>query len=105
MDYKLSKYQENILDKVHNTNNNLLVDAKAGSGKTSTLLLIANELKQQNKNCLFLAFNKSIVDELSQKIDPQNCLVKTLHSLGLSFIRSYLYKKHQTNYDINVNTY
>ena len=104
MDYKLSKYQENILDKVHNTNNNLLVDAKAGSGKTSTLLLIANELKQQNKNCLFLAFNKSIVDELSQKIDPQNCLVKTLHSLGLSFIRSYLYKKHQTNYDINVNT-
>lgn len=102
--YNLSSYQKNILDYIQNNNGNLLVDAKAGSGKTSTLILISDLIKEQNKNCLFLAFNKSIVNELSEKIDSSHCLVKTVHSLGLSFLRSYLYRIYKTDYEINVDT-
>ena len=97
--YKLSEYQENILNYVQNSNGNLLVDAKAGSGKTFTLQLLADKFNEMNKKCLLLAFNKAIQEELSQKISSPNCVVKTVHSLGLSFIRSYLYKKHNTNYN------
>ena len=97
---KISEYQQNILEYVKNEKGNLLVDAKAGSGKTSTLILLSNEIIKQNKKCLFLAFNKSIVEELRGRILSEDCQVKTLHSLGLSFLRSYLFIKHNKNYDI-----
>ena len=101
--FELSEYQKRILDFIKNENGNLLVDAKAGSGKTSTLVLIADEIIKQNKKCLFLAFNKSIVEELKTKIISDNCQIKTLHSLGLSFLRSFLYKKHGENYVIDID--
>lgn len=101
--FELSNYQKNILNYIRNEQGNLLVDAKAGAGKTSTLILIADEIIRQNKKCLFLAFNKSIVEELKTKIISDNCEIKTLHSLGLSFLRSYLYKKHGQNYDIEID--
>ena len=103
--FELSNYQKEIIKYVREQKGNLLVDAKAGAGKTSTLLLIADEINKQNKKCLFLAFNKHIADEISKKINnPNNCMAKTIHSLGLSFIRSYLYRKHQTNYELVINT-
>lgn len=104
--YELSEYQKNIMNYVSNQRGNLLVDAKAGSGKTTTLVMIANALTQANKKCLFLAFNKHIVEELSTKInDGNNCMIKTVHSLGYSFVLSYLYKKHgKDNYSVEVNT-
>lgn len=101
--FELSKYQKRILDFIKYENGNLLVDAKAGSGKTSTLVLIADEIIKQNKKCLFLAFNKSIVEELKTKIISDSCQIKTLHSLGLSFLRSFLYKKHGENYVIDID--
>ncbi len=102
--FELSEYQKNILNNVQNNNQNLLVNAKAGAGKTSTLIMIADLLNKQNKKCLFLAFNKSIVNELSLKITSDKCQIKTVHSLGLSFIRSYLYRKHNTNYEIETDS-
>lgn len=100
MDFKLSKYQQDIIDYVKFNRGNLLIDAKAGSGKTSTLILIADELLKSGQKCLFLSFNKSIVDELKLKIPSMSSNIKTVHSLGLSFIRSFLYKRHNTNYEI-----
>ena len=102
--FELSDYQKNIIDFVRNQRGNLLVDAKAGSGKTSTLIMIADELTAKGNKCLFLAFNKHIVEELQEKITNPNCLIKTVHSLGYSFIRSYLYKLHNTNYNLEVDT-
>ena len=86
--FELSTYQKDILNFIENKTGNLLVDAKAGSGKTSTLVLLADKIIEQNKKCLFLAFNKSIIEELQSRIISDNCQIKTLHSLGLSFIRS-----------------
>lgn len=102
--FELSEYQKRIVSEVKSNNTNILVNAKAGSGKTSTLLLIADELKVQGKYSLFLAFNKSIVDELKTKIDTNWCEVKTLHSLGYSYILSDLYSRFgKGNYYCNVS--
>lgn len=99
--FELSQYQKDIMNYIDNTNNNLLVDAKAGSGKTSTLILVSEKLNQQNQNSIFLSFNKSIVEELQEKLPDS--IVKTIHSLGMTFIRSYLYKKHNKNYVLEVD--
>lgn len=105
IDFELSDYQKDIMDFVNYQKGNLLVDAKAGSGKTSTLIMIADALTKTGNKCLFLAFNKHIVEELQTKITNPNCLVKTVHSLGYSFIASYLYKKHGlNNYTLEVDT-
>jgi superfamily I DNA/RNA helicase len=101
--FKLSPYQQAILDYVDYTSGNLLVDAKAGSGKTSTLILIQEHLVQQNKQCLFLAFNREIVKELKEKVTNPACEFKTVHSLGNTFIRSYLWKKHKENYVLEID--
>ena len=103
MSFEPSNYQKSILNYIDSSNGNLLVDAKAGSGKTSTLCLIADKIIAQDKKCLFLAFNKSIVEELQSRIISDNVQIKTLHSLGLTFLRSYLYKKHGENYVIDVD--
>lgn len=82
----LSKYQTDILNYVKNEKGNLLINAKAGSGKTSTLLLIADEVIKNYRKCLFLAFNKDIVTQLQDKMgDNNNCMIKTLHSLRIFF--------------------
>lgn len=101
--FEPSKYQKAILDYIENETGNLLVDAKAGAGKTSTLILIADKIIEQNKKCLFLAFNKSIVEELKGRIVSDNCQVKTLHSLGLSFLRSYMFRLHKENYELQID--
>ena len=101
-DFELSTYQKDILNFVEYNQGNLLVNAKAGSGKTSTLVLISEKLLKDNKKMLFLAFNKSIVEELGRKLTDSNCQIKTIHSTGYSFIRSHLYRKHNKNYELDV---
>lgn len=64
-------------------NESLKIQAYAGSGKTSTLLEIAKA--NPNQSFLYLAFNKSIVEEAKKKF-PQNVNVKTTHSLAYSRI-------------------
>lgn len=103
MNFKLSTYQENILNTVKSTNKNILVDAKAGSGKTSTLILISEAIQKQGNKCLFLAFNKHIVEELKGKMDTTDCAVKTIHSLGYSYLRSFLYRQYGQNYKMDLD--
>lgn len=61
----------------------LKIQACAGSGKTSTLVEISKA--NPNSTFLYLAFNKSIVDEAKSKF-PDNVNVKTTHSLAYSSI-------------------
>jgi len=55
----------------------LKIKAFAGSGKTSTLKMIAEAYPE--KNFLYLAFNRKIADEAIQKF-PKNVKVSTVHS-------------------------
>lgn len=83
-----SVYQKAVYDNLQFGSGNLVIDAVAGSGK-STTIVNALKLIPENFTVLFLAFNKAIVEELSLKIGNQpNVTVKTLHSLGASGVMS-----------------
>lgn len=77
-----SKYQKCVYTYILQGKGNAVIDAVAGSGK-STTIVNALKLIPTNKQVLFLAFNKSIVEELKIKIgNLSNVEVRTLHSLG-----------------------
>lgn len=85
---QLDKYQQAVLDTYRTTNKNIFVNATAGSGKTFTLVQLANATPPAKK-AIFLAFNKSIAEELSNRL-PNTVKASTLHSCGLSsFLKAY----------------
>ena len=82
-----SPYQEKIFDFIMHGNGNAVISAKAGSGKSSTCVAAIKLIKPKNK-VMFLAFNKSVAEELSLKLnDFPNVEVRTSHSLGFAIIR------------------
>jgi hypothetical protein len=85
-DFKPSIYQQKIFDWIQNGKGNGVIDAKAGSGKTATIVK-ALEIIPRNKSVIFLAFNTSARDELNERV-PQWAVdqkaVRTLNSLGFA---------------------
>ena len=79
---KLDEYKQAIVDEYKSTNRNIFVSATAGSGKTFTLCKLA-EMTPPIKSSIFLAFNKSIAEELGQRL-PRTVKAQTLHSCALS---------------------
>lgn len=78
----------------------LVVEATAGSGKTTTSVAVADLLTEQSinaiagkplrrrMNVLFLAFNKPIAVELGKRL-PAGAEAKTLNALGFGIYRRY----------------
>lgn len=90
MAFKPSKYQRAVYTYITKGKGNVVIDAVAGSGK-STTIVNALKLIPSDKRVLFLAFNKSIVEELKRKVGPvSNVDIRTLHSLGASAITKSL---------------
>ena len=88
-----SKYQEEIFNFIQHGTGNAVVRARAGAAK-STTMVAAMKLIPKTERCLFIAFNKSIVEELSKKLEGYtNCTVKTVHSLGFSIVCANLEKQ------------
>lgn len=81
-----SPQQQLIYTTATNREINICVNATAGSGKTTTLLELANQANR-NYNQLFLSFSNTIVNELKRRI-PSHVQASTIHSLGLSLLRS-----------------
>lgn len=77
-----SQYQKEIFDAIEHTNDSLIIEAVAGSGKTTTIVEAINHVPG-DKSVVFLAFNKSIADELRRRVTAPNASCKTLHALGL----------------------
>lgn len=75
--FSASEYQKKILEWVKNGSGHAFVSAVAGSGKTTTLKLVSQEL--QGKFC-FLAFNRAISQEIAAELPGVEC--KTLHALS-----------------------
>lgn len=99
LEYTPSVYQEEIFNFVEHGVGNAVISAYAGSGKTTTIVSCMKLIPKSQK-CLFLAFNKSIVETLSEKVKSHsNCYVKTMHSLGYLMIRRNL------GNDINIDEY
>lgn len=83
-----SIYQTNIFDFIQHGTGNAVVSAVAGSGKTTTLIN-ALKLIPTDKTILFLAFNKSISNELKERVPKTNNIhVKTVHGFGYTTIRN-----------------
>lgn len=85
-----SKYQSDIFEFIQHGNGNLVVEAKAGSGKSWTLVKCLDFI-DEDKRVLLTAFNRDIVTELEKKVkDKDNIMTSTLHSLGrLMLSRNY----------------
>lgn len=81
-----SKYQAAVYNFIEKGQGNLIVDSVAGSGKTTTLLGIANRLPKDVES-LFVAFNKHIATELQARL-PQHVEARTIHSLGVSTLKA-----------------
>ncbi len=83
-----SEYQKEIFKFFSEGVGNVVINAKAGSSKTTTAIRALDYIPV-DKSVLFLAFNKSIADELSQRIgDKKNVRARTFHSLGYSIVHS-----------------
>ena len=85
MSFSPSPYQQNVFNFIKNGRGNAIVEAVAGSGKTTTIIQSLSFIPR-GKSVLFLAFNKSVVNELKTKV-PRHVEVSTYHSVGFRAIR------------------
>lgn len=87
MSFKPSKYQEEIFKFIKEEKGNAVINAVAGSGKTTTLIE-SLKLVDPNLSILFLAFNKNIKQEIEKRIKKANLSVdiNTCHGFGYSTI-------------------
>lgn len=83
-----SPYQQAFFDWVTTGTGSALVNAVAGSGKTTTIVkslsLISDDL-----DVLFLAFNKKIATELQARV-PKHVIAATFHSRGYAAWRKFV---------------
>lgn len=84
-----SANQITILDWIRNGRGHAVVEAVAGSGKTTTLVLCASAIKGRG---LFVAFNKHVASALATKLDGTAMEAKTIHGVGFAAVR-YAYKR------------
>lgn len=84
-----SPFQNAIFEAVENTNNSLIIEAVAGSGKTTTIVEAIKHVPSNQSVC-FLAFNKGIADELKRRVTSPNARCMTLHAAGFSAWRKQL---------------
>jgi len=99
-----SKYQSAVYEHIQNGKGNAVIDAVAGSGK-STTIVEAIKLIPQTMTLLFLAFNKAIVEELKMKIgNLPNVEVRTIHSLGMSaMLKTFKFIVDEKKYSQYIN--
>src|SRR5271154_284523 len=80
-----SVLQKNIFQDIAKGVGHTVVIARAGSGKTSTIVEGFKHIPR-GKKTLMVAFNKAIADELRQRA-PSYVDTMTLHSLGFRAIK------------------
>jgi len=82
-----SEEQQQIIDAAL-LGKNIIINANPGSGKTSTILFITEEISKQNKKVLSLTYNSSLKSEVREKVQKRNLKnieVHTYHSLNLNY--------------------
>lgn len=81
---KPSHYQSAIFNEVSHGTSHLVIQARAGTGKTTTMIQAAQNHIPAHLSVGFFAFNKSIAAELTARLTRKNCEAKTFHSYGNS---------------------
>lgn len=82
--------QQNIIDFIKTSVKSLIVNALAGTGKTSVILRAVKELIDSGYSgkILITSFSRSVIDEITGKT-PDCIDVKTMHSLGNALMHSF----------------
>ena len=84
-------HQKAVFNWALNDTGNAIVEAVAGSGKTTTLIEMVRQYSTNNPNkkLALLAYNKKIAEELKSRIVDlgNNVIAGTVHSFGFSAIR------------------
>ncbi len=87
MSFIPSTYQQAFFDWVQTGTGSALVNAVAGSGKTTTIVQSLS-LISDDQDVLFLAFNKKIATELQARV-PKHVMAATFHSRGYAAWRRH----------------
>ena len=82
---KLSQNQEAVMNWVENGSGNAVIQAVAGSGKTSTMI---EAMSRMQGRILYLVFNRKNAVEAQGKITNPAVCVKTFHALGFGLLTS-----------------
>ena len=80
-----STEQQNIFDWFKSGTGNLVIKARAGTGKTTTLKAAFEHAPE--KRMAYFVFNKRNQQEAAEKIKDPRIDIKTLHSLGFGFVK------------------
>lgn len=100
--YQPSPYQVEILKFAKYGVGNCFINACAGASKTTMLENILYQVPE-NKKKVFLAFNKSIVEEMQNRVgDVKNLNITTYHSLGYSILKENFFGK---TFDVDEEKY
>lgn len=86
MTFELTAEQRAIAEAV-TTGRHLVVQAGAGTGKTSTIEVLADIAADHNISCLYLAFNKSIAGAVGKRFSRGNVMARTFHSVAFQIAR------------------
>lgn len=79
--------QQTAMLEAFKTGQSMVVQAGAGAGKTSSLVMLAEYAKTQGRNGVFTAFNKAIVSDAGAKL-PDNVNAATMHAIANRAMRS-----------------
>ena len=82
-----SAEQQAVIGAIHR-GNNAIVDSVAGSGKTTTSLLLASQLP--DKRIVLVTYNRRLKEETRERVDLQditNLEVHSYHSMGLKYYK------------------
>jgi len=93
-----TKEQEAIWNAIENTDDDVVVGAGAGTGKTFTIVEASGRLPTYLKRG-FLCFNKSIQTELQERL-PEGVEAKTFHALGFGAFFKQGIKPKVNNYKV-----
>jgi hypothetical protein len=88
MTFSATPEQQNAID-IFKTGESMVIEAGAGTGKTATLLMLADEAKNRGQ---YIAFNKAIVTEAKSKF-PSNVKASTAHSLAFQAVGKHFSKR------------
>lgn len=87
--FKPSPEQTAIFNECQNGDGHLVIEAKAGVGKTTTIIA-ALAFFCAKLSILLCAFNRKIAKELSSRIQVPNATARTLHQIGLECIKRFV---------------
>lgn len=87
MAFELTQEQKDIVNTVYDKDKIIKIQARAGSGKTKTLIELTKEIRKTDKKSkiLYLVFNRSMIEDSKQKFEELGLNVEcyTTHSFCL----------------------